>query len=317
MIFPWWVKYEDFFKAPVTMALFFISLFFLMILPPVSKNVISQLESQMADETFLMVQSIQYQKYLKSKNPDEYQKSIQSWTGRNYDANKVHLYWSQQSFRDDGFILDYKNIKPYSDEVLYNNWLKVWDRFLLTQKFQWTTFYGVSILNHKWTSYITYQFVHSGLLHFISNMMLLIFFGIALEKMVGGFVVAIVYLICGVLGALVYELSHGMNAAALVGASASVSGVMAFYFLVETKRNLKFFYFFAPQESFFGDIYLRKEWLITLFFLNDIVAVYSTPSWQLGVAHAAHLGAVVVGFILAFVYNFYDSLSKLSFKLKL
>ena len=134
MIFPWWIKFEDFLKAPVTLALFFISLFFLLVLPPVSQNLISQLESQMADNAFLMVQSIQYQKYLKNKNPDEYQKNIQNWSGRNYDSNKVDMFWSQQSFRDDDFMLDYKNVKPYGDEILYQNWIKVWDRFILTQK---------------------------------------------------------------------------------------------------------------------------------------------------------------------------------------
>lgn len=303
MLFPWWLTKSELLKYPTTIVLFLLSLFFLLILPPVSEKFMNQVESEMNTKNFLQVQSFEYREFLKSEKLEEYEDIESVWLGRNYDSSKVNLYWTQISFRDPDFVTKYKSIKHYPDEVMYNHWLATWDQFLVNQKVQWTTFFGLSALGNKWTHYLTYQFVHSGFLHFFSNILLLILFGIAAEKLVGGFAVAFVYIVTGVFGALFYEWSHGINTAPLVGASASVSGLMAFYFLMEQRKNLRYFYFFGPIEGFYGEIYLRKEWMIPLLFLNDISEIYSTPFWQLSVAHTAHLGAVGAGFFIAIIWK--------------
>jgi membrane associated rhomboid family serine protease len=303
MLFPWWIRKADFLQSPVTMVLVGLSFFFLAILPPPFEQAYKVIETQMSSPTFIKVQSFEYQNYLAKFKPDDLQSYSEVWRGREQDPEKVNMYWAQLSFRDGGFSEKLKELEPYPDSVMYKKWQIAWDKFLVQQNLQWTTYFGLSILGHGWTQYITYQFIHSGLLHFFSNIVLLIFFGFAVEGMFGGVAVAIVYLFSGIAGAVYYELINGINTAPLVGASASVSGLMAFYFLMESRRNLKFFYFFAPIEGFFGEIYLAKEWMVPLMFLNDINEIFSTPDWLLSVAHTAHLGAVGFGFVLAIIWK--------------
>jgi membrane associated rhomboid family serine protease len=303
MLFPWWLRKADFFQSPVTIVLICLSLFFLVTLPPAFEESYKIIESLMSSPDFIKVQSFEYQKYLKVYNPEELLNYSEIWKGREQDPEKFNMYWSQLSFRDGGFSEKLKEVEPYPDVVLYKKWIFAWDKFLIQQNLQWTTYFGLSIFGHGWTHYITYQFIHSGVLHFFSNIVLLIFFGFAVEGLFGGLTVALVYLCSGIAGANYYELMNGINTAPLVGASASVSGLMAFYFLMEPRKNLKFFYFFAPIDGFFGEIYLSKEWLVPLMFLNDINEIFSTPDWLLSVAHTAHLGAVGVGFVLALVWK--------------
>jgi membrane associated rhomboid family serine protease len=312
MLFPWWLRKADFFQSPVTVVLMALSFFFLAALPPAFEDSYKIIESLMGSPSFIKVQSYEYQKYLSKYKPEDLQSFGEIWRGRAQSQDKVNMYWAQLSFRDSDFSEKLKDIEPYPDSVMYNKWLIAWDKFMVQQKLQWTTYFGLSILGHNWTHYITYQFIHSGLLHFFSNIVLLIFFGFAVEGLFGGKTVAIVYLCSGIGGAIYYEMINGINTAPLVGASASVSGLMAFYFLTESRKNLKFFYFFAPIDGFFGEIYLSKEWLVPLMFLNDINEVFSTPDWLLSVAHTAHLGAVGCGFVLALVWKLFRIEPKVS-----
>jgi membrane associated rhomboid family serine protease len=303
MLFPWWFRKSDFFQSPITILLVGFSFFFLMILPPAFEQSYKIIETLMSSSSFIKVQSYEYQKYLKKYRAEDLVNESEIWRGREQVPEKVNMYWAQLSFRDGEFSEKFKEIEPYPDAVMYKNWLAVWDKFLIQQNLQWTTYFGLSVLGHNWTHYITYQFIHSGVLHFFSNTILLLLFGFAVEGLFGGFTVAFVYIFSGVAGAVYYEMINGINTAPLVGASASVSGLMAFYFLMESRRNLKFFYFIAPVDGFFGEIYLSKEWLIPLMFLNDINEVFSTPDWLLTVAHTAHLGAVGFGFVFALIWK--------------
>jgi membrane associated rhomboid family serine protease len=312
MLFPWWIRKADFYSSPVTIVLFGLSLFFLILLPPAFGTTYKLIEAMMSSPEFIKVQSYEYQKYLQKYDPIEYAKSEAVWRGRDQNPEKLNMYWTQLSFRDGEFTMKLKDISPYPDAVLYQKWMLAWDQFLLQQKLQWTTYFGLSSLGHSWTHYVTYQFIHSGPFHFLSNMMLLVFFGFAVEAMFGGFTVAFVYLISGVLGALYYELMNGVNSAPLVGASAAVSGLMAFYFVAEPRRNLLFLYFFAPVDGFYGKIYLSKEWLVPLMFLNDLNEVFSTPNWLLAVAHTAHLGAVGCGMIIGLIWKAFKVNSRVS-----
>lgn len=312
MLFPWWIRKTDFFQSPVTIVLISVSFFFLLVLPPAFEQSYKVIETLMSSPSFIKVQSYEYQKYLSEYKPEELQNYSEVWSGREQAPDKVNMYWAQLSFRDGDFSEKLKIIEPYPDSVMYKKWLDAWDKFLVQQTLQWTTYFGLSTFGHEWTHYVTYQFIHSGMLHFFSNIVLLIFFGFAVEGLFGGATVAIVYLLSGVAGAVYYQLINGVSTAPLVGASASVSGVMAFYFLMEPRRNLKFFYFFAPVDNFFGEIYLSKEWLVPLMFLNDINEVFSNPDWLLSVAHTAHLGAVGFGFLLALLWKLFRIEAKVS-----
>src|SRR3954447_11918646 len=82
-----------------------------------------------------------------------------------------------------------------------------------------------SALRHWWT-FLSYMFVHAGLLHLLGNMLMLFVFGTAVESRMGSRNFILYYLFCGV-GAAVFSLllAGVMPIGPFVGASGAVLGV--------------------------------------------------------------------------------------------
>src|SRR6185437_11949964 len=60
-------------------------------------------------------------------------------------------------------------------------------------------------LHRPWT-FVTYMFVHAGLLHLVLNMFMLYVFGVPVEHRLGGRTFFVYYLYCGI-GAAVFSLA--------------------------------------------------------------------------------------------------------------
>src|SRR5687767_6151493 len=80
-------------------------------------------------------------------------------------------------------------------------------------------------LTRPWT-FVSYLFVHAGLLHLLGNMLMLYVFGTAVESRMGSRNFILYYLYCGV-GAAVFSLllASVMPVGPFVGASGAVLGV--------------------------------------------------------------------------------------------
>ena len=80
-------------------------------------------------------------------------------------------------------------------------------------------------LHRPWT-FLSYMFVHAGLLHLLGNMLMLYVFGTAVEGRMGSRAFVLYYLLCGV-GAAVFALglSGVMAVSPFIGASGAVLGV--------------------------------------------------------------------------------------------
>lgn len=77
---------------------------------------------------------------------------------------------------------------------------------------------------------ISYQFLHGGIFHIFFNMLVLFFFGPMLERMWGSKRFLIFYLVCGMMGGIVYPILVGLNVlgvGTLVGASGAIYGMLA------------------------------------------------------------------------------------------
>jgi membrane associated rhomboid family serine protease len=139
---------------------------------------------------------------------------------------------------------------------------------------------------------LTFQFLHGGLFHLICNLIVLYFFGRALEEHLGRRRFLRLYLGSGVVGGLLQMLfaavsSHfGGAAAGVVGASAGVFGLVAAYAALFPDRTLTLLVFFVLPVS------LRAR---TLLWLSIGLAVFGIMVPGDGVAHAAHLGGIIAG----------------------
>lgn len=142
---------------------------------------------------------------------------------------------------------------------------------------------------------ISYQFLHGGIMHIVGNLVFLILVGFAVEAALGSRTFLIFYLISGVGSALIFALLSPPTGGALVGASGSISGVMAMYVVLFGARKIQFFYWFL---IFTG--YLRATAIIMLpfYIMKEIYSIATTEGSN--VAYTAHIGGFVIGALLVY-----------------
>src|SRR3982074_1014770 len=76
-----------------------------------------------------------------------------------------------------------------------------------------------------WT-FVTYMFLHAGILHLAFNMLVLFVFGSSVEERMGGRMFFLFYILCGIGGAVAsFPLTQGVVVTQIIGASGAVLGV--------------------------------------------------------------------------------------------
>ncbi|MDH3456923.1 MAG: rhomboid family intramembrane serine protease [Gemmatimonadota bacterium] len=142
------------------------------------------------------------------------------------------------------------------------------------------------VVSHWWTP-VTYMFLHGGFLHLAFNMLMLFFFGPAVEAKMGGRRFALYYLVCGLGGAI---LSLGLMlttpVAGVVGASGAVFGVALAFAMYWPDEGIYVFPLPMP---------VKAKWLVI--FLATVSLVAAITGARDGVAHLAHLGGFAFGFL--------------------
>ena len=140
-----------------------------------------------------------------------------------------------------------------------------------------------------WTL-ITYIFLHLSLLHLFFNMIVLYFFGTALEKRAGKREFLAIFFLSGILSALGYAfLSQpifNITPGTMVGASGAVYGVFAALTMLEP--DLRVYVYFVP---------MKLKYALLLFALFDFLMVNSSDM----IAHTAHLSGLFVGLLMGFL----------------
>lgn len=133
---------------------------------------------------------------------------------------------------------------------------------------------------------ITYQFMHADFMHIFFNMFMLWMFGMEIENIMGSKKFLYYYLICGVAAGLAQLfISPLFSAPAItIGASGAVFGVMIAFALMFPDR-LIFLWFLIP---------IKAKYLIGFLFVLEIFWIGDAGS---NVAHLAHLGGAIAGFI--------------------
>jgi len=147
---------------------------------------------------------------------------------------------------------------------------------------------------------ITYQFLHGGFSHILFNMFALWMFGAEIENTWGSKKFLIYYLACGIGAGLLHLFLSPVLTGALaptIGASGAIYGVMIAFAMFFPDR-LIFLYFFIP---------VKAKYFIAFMVVFEFLAVDSVGS---GVAHLAHLGGALVGFL----FILFDKDSTVRFK---
>jgi len=134
---------------------------------------------------------------------------------------------------------------------------------------------------------ITYQFIHGGFWHIAINMFVLWMFGIEVENLWGTKKFIIFYLMCGVVAGIAQLFLPpliGEPLAPTIGASGAIFGVLIAFGMLFPDRYI-YLYFFIP---------VKAKYLIAFFVLLEFFSIDSPGS---NVAHLAHLGGALAGFV--------------------
>jgi rhomboid family protein len=146
---------------------------------------------------------------------------------------------------------------------------------------------------------VTYMFLHGDFWHIFFNMFVFWMFGVELEREWGSKQFLKYYFICGIGAGLVNILltSKDPGYVGTVGASGAIYGIMVAYALYYPDRQV-FIYFLIP---------VKVKYFVGFMALISFISTMNPQSD--GIAHAAHLGGIVVGFV-------YLKLGRLKYQLK-
>ncbi|MEO9210183.1 MAG: rhomboid family intramembrane serine protease [Ginsengibacter sp.] len=136
---------------------------------------------------------------------------------------------------------------------------------------------------------VTHMFAHGGFLHILFNMYALWLFGAVLERKWGPKKFLIFYFACGLAAGVTQML---LSPAPAIGASGAIMGLLAAFAF--TFPNVEFYIIPFPFP-------IKAKWLAIIYGAIDIFGGF----FGIGdnIAHFAHLGGLIMGLILAFLWN--------------
>lgn len=174
----------------------------------------------------------------------------------------------------------------------------------------------------------TYMFVHGGFAHLLFNMFTLFMFGVWLERAMGSPRFLFFYIACGLGAAVIQEgvwaltlpdlicrelarlnytsveaikgylavnpgvMAENLNVFTTVGASGAIYGVLMAFGMLFPNR---------PMYLYFIPIPVKAKWMVTGFIVFELLIGLSSAND--GIAHFAHLGGILVGFIIVYIWK--------------
>ena len=160
--------------------------------------------------------------------------------------------------------------------------------------------YGISYDALSWWQPVTYQFLHGGWFHLISNMFFLAAFGVVLEGRLGHLGFLIFYLVGGAMAGLAqvgigHLLSPEGDWVPAIGASGSVSAMMGAAFALHPRANVRGIA--IPQ---FVRAQTSLRWMMAFAIALDVARtiVDWSGGGNSGIATLAHLGGLAFGFLI-------------------
>ncbi|SDI57279.1 rhomboid family intramembrane serine protease [Mucilaginibacter sp. P25] len=153
----------------------------------------------------------------------------------------------------------------------------------------WGANFGPLTLDNQYWRLITAIFLHIGIMHLLLNMYALMYIGMLLEPWLGKLKFAAAYLLTGLSASIVSVTTHGFIVSA--GASGAIFGMYGVFLSMLTTNII--------EKN------VRKQLLVSIGFFVAFNLLYGTKE---GIDNAAHVGGLVSGFIIGYLY--YPSLSK-------
>lgn len=212
-----------------------------------------------------------------------------------------------------GFL---SSIPPVTKNIVAINIL-VFIATLINENFMvvnFAMFYPASPFFKPW-QILTHMFMHGGFWHIFFNMYTLIMFGMVVENYIGSKKFLMFYFICGLgaaglhLGVEFLQMQSFMDSAALghpgalqnistikltptVGASGAIYGLLIAYAMIFPQSRM---------TLLFPPVTLSAKWMVVAFAVIELLT--GVTGTVAGVAHFAHLGGMLIGFIMIWAWR--------------
>ena len=217
----------------------------------------------------------------------------------------MSYYYQDNNSRGGGFL---SNIPPVTRNLILVNVI-IFIATLINENFMIGTFglfYPTSPF-FRWWQVITHMFMHGGFWHIFFNMYTLFIFGMVVENILGSKKFVLFYFICGLgaaalqIGTQYIEIQAFINAGTqqalesiaqlkatpTVGASGAIYGVLIGYAMLFPQ---------AKMTLLFPPVTLSAKWMVIIFAAIELFT--GVVGWVDGVAHFAHLGGMLIGWLM-------------------
>ncbi len=147
---------------------------------------------------------------------------------------------------------------------------------------------------------VVHQFLHADLVHLLFNMIFLWAVGGLIESVWGAWLLSGLYLVGGVVAALVHGAFAPASSEPAIGASGAIAGLMGFFAVAHAREPMRLALVaglsLAPRIRFFS---LPAAVFLGLWVVEQVFWTLMTTKIDVGVAFRAHLGGFAFGAIAA------------------
>lgn len=197
----------------------------------------------------------------------------------------------------------FNNMTPVVKQLLIINVIVFILSQAMPQNYEYLSlFYFESEYFRFWQPF-THMFMHANLMHILFNMFALVSFGSALEHFWGGKKFLIFYIACGLGAAILHTAinyynihyipgNQGLMNVPAVGASGAIYGLLVAFAMMFPMAELMMMFIPIP---------IKAKYFVPMLVLLDLYSgVFSGGG---NIAHFAHVGGAVTGFVLMYLWK--------------
>lgn len=142
-----------------------------------------------------------------------------------------------------------------------------------------------SVFINRFYTVLTYQFLHYNLFHLLSNMVILYYFGTHFSFLSSSKKIVPLYILGGIMGAIVFLVAFYFqdDAIKLVGASGSVMALLAAVATLQPKYKV----------HLFGTFFISYQWIAYFFVIINLLTIQQENA----AGNYAHLGGLFFGYV--------------------
>lgn len=294
----------SFTKTPVTWILFVSNLLVFLIFAQHQESYRAEFDVLMKNDNFVISQGTVFAHYV-LKNSETQPKFLTEMAEAGLAGKRRQLeLLGRISIRDSEFLKTALSESYEGDQVEVSYWRKNFKKLKNIQSSDVSYLLGYGGYEHRasFMNTLSYQFIHGGFLHLASNMWFLMIFGTFVELAIGSLPLLVFYLFAGIGSAFAFTFLSGDTAIPLVGASGSISGLMGAFLVLNWNKTARCMFWLLPIKGYTGFANLPSWVVMAIWFVSDLTGYISHLKEEGGVAHAAHLGGLLIGCAVALVF---------------